>query len=219
MKYAVMFVCLAALAASAFAGPTCVPSNRVVTENYPGERAINPSNNLLLPAGKAVAAQGQKITITGKVLDKNCAPVANAVVELWQQNPYGRWILASDADLAGAEPTFAGAGRTYTNNEGEFTFFTAFPAPGAHSERKGKKTISWRRAPFVNIKITRRGLSDFTTALFFAGDERNDADVVFKKLSAKARTDASLVVTPNDAGELVGKVEIVLPVVAPYRVY
>jgi len=207
MKYALLFALSLALATPGFAAPTCVPSNRVATENYPGARAINPSNNLVLPAGKAVAAEGQKITITGKVRDKNCAPVANAVVELWQHNPYGRWILATDADLAGAEPSFAGAGRTYTNNEGEFTFFTAFPAPVG------------KRAPFVNFKIEPQGLSDFTTAAFFAGDERNDADVVFKKLSEKTRKDVSLMVEQNAAGELVGTLEIVLPTVVPYRVY
>ncbi len=207
MKYAVITSLLVAFATPAFALPSCAPSNRVPVENYPGAKAINTSNNLVLPAGKAMAAEGQKITITGKVLDKNCAPVMNAVVELWQKNPYGRWILASDADLAGAEPTFAGTGRTYTDNEGKFVFFTLFPAPAE------------KRAPFVNVKIQGQGISDFTTALFFAADKRNDADAVFMKLSEKTRKDISLVVDENEAGELVGTVEIVLPVVTPYRSY
>jgi protocatechuate 3,4-dioxygenase beta subunit len=207
MRYMFLVAFFAALSSPALALPSCAPSNRVATENYPGARAINPSNNLVLPAGKAIAARGQKITIIGKVLDKRCAPVTNAVVELWQQNPYGSWVVASDAQLAGAEPTFAGAGRTYTNMDGEFTFFTAFPA------------ASGQRAPFVNIRIARRGLPDFATAVFFAGDQRNDRDGVFSKLAAKTRQDASLHVSQNAAGELVGTLQIVLPANAPYRTF
>lgn len=207
MKQILLTSMMVALASPALAAPACEVSNRVATEGYPGANAFNTSNNLVLPAGKAVAYEGQKVNIIGKVLDKNCVPVADAVVELWQHNPYGQMTFASKANLAGADPTFAGAGRTYTNNKGEFSFLTAFPAAAD------------KRAPFVNIKIQKRGLSDFATALFFAGDERNDTDVVFKKLSEKSRKDASLIVSPNEAGELVSTIEFVLPSAAPYRTY
>jgi protocatechuate 3,4-dioxygenase beta subunit len=213
-------VIMLAYGSIAHAAPICQASNRLVAENYPGASSIYTSNNLLRAAGKAVEAEGQKLIITGQILDTSCAPVADAVVELWQNNPYGRWIMANNADLANPNPTFTGAGRTYTDADGRFTFITAFPAPLVYElyNKKGRP-ISIQRAPFVNIKIKKEPLADFTTALLFANDARNETDPRLKKLKPKTREDVTLTMQEDADGALVGSVKLVLPAKVAYRVY
>jgi protocatechuate 3,4-dioxygenase beta subunit len=196
-----------ALANVAQAEPSCAPSTTVAAQHYPGAEAIPTTNNLLQPAGKAVAATGQKIVIRGRVVDTRCAPVGNAIVELWQNSPTGRWLLAGQDDLVSAGPVFAGAGRTYTDNEGNFSFITAFPAPlGGH-------------APFVNVKVLGRGIPTVTTALYFSGDARNDADTAYGKIATGARKDTLIQMSQGSGDEIIGTVQLVIASKAPYRTY
>jgi protocatechuate 3,4-dioxygenase, beta subunit len=191
----------------AMAAPSCKPSAFFKAHDYPGAAKIPTSNNLILPAGKAVAADGQPLIIQGRVRDKNCAPVAEAIVELWQSNPYGKLVLAERRDLATPNATFAGAGRTYTNGDGEFTFITAFPAPSRYT------------TPIVNLTIKADPIKTYTSALFFSNDERNAKDAAYKKLSDKVRSDATITMSEGQAGSLIGTVDIVLDGKAAFQTY
>lgn len=192
---------------SAAADPACAPTRTVAAQNYPSAARIPPSNNLLLMAGKALPAEGQTLIIKGRVLDTRCMPVSEAVVELWQNSPTGKWLLATAQDAASPVPVFAGAGRTYTDKDGAFTFITAFPAP------LGK------RAPFVNVKVMRDAMPTLSTALFFANDARNDGDVSYRKVAAGARQDTTLRMSQSEGGDIVGEVDLVLPAKVPFRTY
>jgi protocatechuate 3,4-dioxygenase beta subunit len=198
---------LAVSTGSTVAAPSCTPTNRVATSNYPGFDKIHPSNNLVLPAGKAVEAEGNKLIIHGQVRDKNCKPLPEAMVELWQPNPFGKWTRATNVDLATPNSVFVGTGRTYTDEEGRFTFITAFPAA-----RKG-------RSPFVNLRVSMKGVANYSTALFFENDVRNEKDPIYRKLSSKTRSDATLKMQQDVGGELVGTADIVLTAPSPYRTY
>lgn len=222
MRYVVSLFTMVAVcmgAAAAKAEPSCTPTARVATQNYPGAAAVVTSNNLMLPAGKAVEANGQKIVIQGRVLDSRCAPVQEAVVELWQNSPTGRWLLAGREDLATPNAVFAGAGRTYTDSDGRFSFITAFPAPLKYQVRRDKRTYTVTRAPFVNIKVIPQNQPTLNTALFFSDDVRNDKDEIYRKLSSKARNDVTVRMKQDDEGELVGDIELVIAGKAPYRTY
>jgi len=198
---------LMACASNAFAADRCVPTPKLATRNYPGAEAVVPGNNLLLPAGKSIPAEGQKVIIAGQVRDKHCLPVPDAVVELWQVDPFGRLLLAGPDELATPNPVFAGAGRTTTDKNGQFVFTTAFPAAAA------------KRAPHVNIKILAPEMNDFSTALFFGGDQRNASDAVYKSLKPAGRDAVTLHMATNADGDMVGATTIVLSGEAPYRVY
>jgi len=189
------------------AAPTCSPSTSIKHFDYPGAGAIVTTNNLILPTGKALEADGQKLIITGRVVDRNCMPVPEAMVELWQASPFGKWQLASGQDLAASRAVFAGAGRTYTNMDGYFSFITAFPAPSRYA------------TPNVNIRVKAEGLPTYSTALFFAEDVRNDKDKTYQSLSADARKDVSIEMREGDAGGLLGAIEIVMQGKTPYRTY
>lgn len=195
------------LSSPVLAVPQCAPTNRVATINYPGAANIPTTNNLLQPTGKAVPAQGQRLILKGRVVDSRCVPVSEAAVELWQNNPYGKWLLAGKDDLASSGPVFAGAGRTYTDMDGTFTFITAFPAPLA------------KRAPFLNLKVKAANQATITTALFFSEDVRNETDKVYKKLSPATRGSNTIQMHQDENGDLVGTIDIAVSGRAKYKTY
>ena len=87
MKLSLLFahVLPAVLLLAAFpvaAAPTCSPSTSIKHFDYPGASAIVTTNNLILPTGKALEADGQKLIITGRVVDRNCMPVPEAMTTL-----------------------------------------------------------------------------------------------------------------------------------------
>jgi protocatechuate 3,4-dioxygenase beta subunit len=210
-RHYVLFSLAAALVMPAWAqAADCVASPRLEIHNYPGASHIANGNNLMLPAGKSVVARGQELVIEGVVLDNHCVPVADAMVELWQVDPFGKWSLANADDLANPNPVFAGAGRTSSDNLGHFNFITAFPA-----EIKN-------HSPHLHLKIRVRGQKDFYTMLWFADDVRNADDAVYKKLSLEARARATLSMRPlatDVNGGFTGNARIVLPYKAKYRGY
>ena len=208
---------IASLAAPmAYAIPTCEPTSQIATTNYPGVEKIPTSNNLLIPPTKSVPVEGQQLILSGRIVDRHCMPVPEAIVEIWQADPFGRWFLASARDLASPDPTFAGAGRTVTDGEGRFTFITVFPGAVPSRFVKGVQTY---RTPHINIRIKADGFKNFSTVLFFANDRRNKEDDVYQALSMERRGSVAVAVTPDDHGVLNGGVNLVLPGYTPYRTY
>jgi protocatechuate 3,4-dioxygenase beta subunit len=199
------------LASTAYAGAavaeTCVPTPAVATANYPGVKSIPHSNNLLLPAGKSIAAEGKKLIVNVQLVDKNCMPIPDVVVELWQADPNGRWMLAGADDLVTPNPVFAGAGRAVSNVEGRFVFTTAVPAPVG------------KRAPLLYVKIKAPDAPALSTTLFFGDDSRTATDPIYKNLKPVSRNALTLNMAQTDEGVLVGSTVITLNTKAPYRVY
>ena len=56
---------------------------------------------------------GERIVVSGRVLDENSRPVAHALVEVWQANAAGRYRHAVDDHDAPLDPNFTGAGRAH----------------------------------------------------------------------------------------------------------
>jgi len=71
--------------------------------------------------------QGERITVTGRLLDSWGRPLPNQLVEIWQANAAGRYIHQRDQHPAPLDPNFTGAGRTITGDDGGFTFTTIKP--------------------------------------------------------------------------------------------
>jgi protocatechuate 3,4-dioxygenase alpha subunit len=121
----------------------------------------------LLRAGgpNAEHAGGQRITLTGRVLDGDGAPAGDAVVELWQANPEGEY-----------EQGFHGYGRSRCDAEGRFAFTTVRPGPV-----KGRGNAT--QAPHVTLSVFARGLMNHVvTRLYFAGEPLNATDPVLAQV-------------------------------------
>jgi protocatechuate 3,4-dioxygenase beta subunit len=83
-----------------------------------------------LTSQHAAAPIGQRIVVSGRVLDEGRRPVAGTVVEIWQANAAGRYIHAKDQWDAPIDPNFTGAGRAITDADGRYSYVTV--RPGAY---------------------------------------------------------------------------------------
>jgi protocatechuate 3,4-dioxygenase beta subunit len=83
-----------------------------------------------LTQSHAAAPIGQRIIVSGRVLDEAHRPVANTMVEIWQANAAGRYIHRKDQWDAPIDPNFTGAGRVITDAEGRYRYVTV--RPGAY---------------------------------------------------------------------------------------
>ena len=83
---------------------------------------------------------GQRIIVTGRVLDENARPVPNTVIEIWQANAAGRYIHARDNWPAPLDPNFTGVGRAVSDGKGRYRYITV--RPGAYPW--GNHYNAWR---------------------------------------------------------------------------
>lgn len=203
--------------------PDCMRTPSISTSNYPGFNSIMSNNKLALPAGKSVLAEGQPVYFYARVLDERCVPVEDAKIELWHANPYGKYRYANKAALATPNEIFAGAGRTYSNNLGEFMFLTVYPGPYSYSGRTDSGSrYTIRRAPHFNIRVTHPDFKTFNTNLFFENDGRNYDDQKFKSLRGLEQGRVSMSVEPrsNDFNDgVIAVIDIVIPGQDPWKSY
>ena len=61
---------------------------------------------------------GERIRISGRVLDGDGRPVRRQLVEIWQANAAGRYVHKRDQHPAPIDPNFTGAGRALTDDNG-----------------------------------------------------------------------------------------------------
>lgn len=88
---------------------------------------------------------GDRITLTGCVLDGNGAPIYDALFETWQADPSGKFPSGHD----GARPY--GYGRVATDTEGRYAIETV--KPGSYKGQNGETY-----APQISVAIFARGL-------------------------------------------------------------
>jgi protocatechuate 3,4-dioxygenase, beta subunit len=121
---------------------------------------------------------GQRITVTGKVLDGNGRPVPNTLVEIWQCNAAGRYHHKVDQHPAPLDPNFTGAGRTMTDAEGNYHFITV--KPGAYPW--GNHPNAWRPA-HIHFSLFGTAFSTrLVTQMYFPDDPLFPFDPIFNSI-------------------------------------
>ncbi len=70
---------------------------------------------------------GERIIVSGRVLDENSRPVPRTLVEIWQANAAGRYLHSRDQHNAPLDPNFTGCGQAVTDSEGRYRFVTIRP--------------------------------------------------------------------------------------------
>ncbi len=189
----------------------CPPTPSVpgAMEAYPGRENMPTGNDLIQGAGKPLAAEGQTITLEGRLTDARCNPISNAVIDLWQTNRDGIYQTADAAAMATPYAVFIGAGRTVTDNTGRFRFITIFP--GAYQDPQGP------RAPHLHLLVRHAAFPKLATELFFEADQRNDGDPVLRKLGAGQAEALMLRVVPQPNGTLSASLDMALPGKEPFK--
>ncbi|SDZ49694.1 protocatechuate 3,4-dioxygenase, alpha subunit [Jannaschia faecimaris] len=112
--------------------------------------------------------QGERLTLTGYVLDGDGAPAPDAMVELWQADAAG--------NMPSRDPAFTGWGRSGCDATGQFRFQTI--RPGAQAGQ----------APHLTLWIVARGIGlGLHTRVYFDGEPLNDCDPILSGVPAARR--------------------------------
>jgi protocatechuate 3,4-dioxygenase beta subunit len=109
---------------------------------------------------------GERIVVSGRVLDEDGRPVPHTMIEIWQCNAAGRYIHPNDQHDAPLDPNFTGAGRVVTDAEGRYRFTSI--KPGAYPWRNHYN--AWRPA-HIHYSLFGPGFATrLITQMYFPGD-------------------------------------------------
>jgi protocatechuate 3,4-dioxygenase beta subunit len=109
---------------------------------------------------------GERITVSGRLLDGRGRPVRGQLIEIWQANASGRYAHLRDQHPAPLDPHFTGAGRALTDDEGNYSFTTI--KPGAYPWRNHDN--AWRPA-HIHFSVFGAAFTQrLVTQMYFPGD-------------------------------------------------
>jgi len=134
-------------------------------------------------AGASGEAIGQRIYVTGRVLEEEGRPVANTLVEVWQANAAGRYFHKADQHEAPLDPNFTGGGRCLTNERGEYRFTSIHP--GAYPWRNHHN--AWRPSHIHFSLFGTSFISRLVTQMYFPGDPLLPLDPVLGGVPEEGR--------------------------------
>lgn len=179
----------AMVAGQAAADPIITPAQ---TEGpfYPSSDQADKDADLTRIEGQDGVALGDVVQVEGRVLDANGAPIADAVVDVWQANAAGRYAHERDPNPAPLDPHFQGWAIMTTGADGGYRFRTV--KPGAYPV-----TGDWSRPPHIHFKVSRRGFKEVTTQMYFEDEPLNEVDRI---LNAVPDAERSALVATLDGG-------------------
>lgn len=121
---------------------------------------------------------GERIILSGRVMDGGGRPVPHTLVEVWQANAAGRYADPADDHRAPLDPNFTGAGRCLTDSEGLYRFVTI--RPGAYPWQNHEN--AWRPAHVHFSLFGPRLASRLVTQMYFPGDPLMQLDPILKSI-------------------------------------
>jgi protocatechuate 3,4-dioxygenase beta subunit len=121
---------------------------------------------------------GERITVSGRVLDTTGKPLRNTLVEVWQANAAGRYQHKNDDWPAPLDPNFHGAGRAITDDDGRYEFTTI--KPGAYPW--GNHHNAWRPAHIHFSLLGQAFAQRLVTQMYFPGDPLFPYDPIFNSV-------------------------------------
>jgi protocatechuate 3,4-dioxygenase, beta subunit len=127
---------------------------------------------------------GERMVVTGRIVDGDGRPVRRQLVEIWQANAGGRYIHQRDQHPSPLDPNFSGVGRCLTDDNGWYRFTTIKPGPYPWKNHHN----AWRPAhihfSLFGTEFTQRMI----TQMYFPGDPLFALDPIFQSITdQKAR--------------------------------
>jgi protocatechuate 3,4-dioxygenase, beta subunit len=109
---------------------------------------------------------GERIIVSGRLLDVDGRPIRDSLVEIWQANAAGRYRHRWDTWPAPLDPNFGGGGRTVTDADGRYEFVTIKPGPYPW----GNHPNAWRPAHIHFSLFGRAFTQRLVTQMYFPDD-------------------------------------------------
>lgn len=138
--------------------------------------------------------RGERITITGRVLDGTGTPLRDALIEIWQADAEG--LYNSPSEVRGsADPNFTGWGRCPSGmDDGVFRFETVKPGRVPYPDSR-------RQAPHITFWIVARGINlGLQTRMYFPDEEAANAeDPILGRIEHRVRV-PTLIARKVDGG-------------------
>jgi protocatechuate 3,4-dioxygenase beta subunit len=117
---------------------------------------------------------GERIIVTGRLLDDDGRGIPDSLIEIWQANAAGRYKHQVDQHPAPLDPNFDGAGRCLTDGEGRWRFVTI--KPGAYPW--GNHENAWRPRHIHFSVFGRLFTQRLVTQMYFPGDPLLEFDPI-----------------------------------------
>lgn len=157
-------------------------------------QTVGPFLSIGLPwtDGSDLVAEGTPgaISIVGTVVDGEAQPVPDALIEIWQADPDGRFPHPDDPRGAVTYPGLRAFGRCASDTEGNFWFRTLKPG-----------RVDDEQAPHIDVTVLARGLlRHLVTRIYFPDEaEANAADPTLRELD---ESDRNLLIARPDGDAL-----------------
>jgi len=129
---------------------------------------------------------GERMTVSGRVLDGEGRPVRHQLIELWQANAGGRYVHKRDQHPAPLDPNFTGVGRVITGDNGQYSFTTIKPGPYPWKNHVN----AWRPAHIHFSLFGNAFTQRLITQMYFPGDPLFALDPIYQSIAdadARAR--------------------------------
>ena len=100
--------------------------------------------------------EGQKLIISGQILNQNCDPIPDAIIDVWHTDSHGNYHFED----------FTLRGKIRADENDQYKLETILP---------GKYSVAGAMRPaHIHVKVSAPSLPSHTTQLYFEGDEPND---------------------------------------------
>ena len=172
------------------------PTLTEITGPLFGDRSVRPEEHDLT-AGAGGEPLGERIIVTGRVLDGDGRAVPDTLVEVWQANAAGRYALPGDDHPAPLDPNFTGVGRAMTDADGRYRFVTV--KPGAYPWRNHPN--AWRPAHVHFSLFGRAYATRLITQMYFPGDPLFGFDPIMRSVRDPAARDRMVAAFDLDTTE------------------
>ncbi|MCU1413003.1 MAG: protocatechuate 3,4-dioxygenase subunit beta [Microbacteriaceae bacterium] len=147
-----------------------------------GDVAAEESDLTIQHAGQPL---GERIIVTGFVLDGEGRPVRNQLIEVWQANSGGRYVHKRDQHPAPLDPNFTGAGRMITGDDGSYRFVSIKPGPYPWKNHRN----AWRPAHIHFSLFGTQFVQRLVTQMYFPGDPLFPLDPIMQSISEQSARD------------------------------
>jgi len=129
----------------------------------------------------APGVSGERVEVSGRILDGDGKPVPDGIIEIWQANAHGKYAHPEDVQDKPLEPGFTGYGRVPADDDGRFRFTTIKPGRVPGPDNKPQ-------APHLAISVFTRGLlRRLVTRLYFPDDPSNADDFALSLVEPSRR--------------------------------